>query len=295
MNNNSKNSFLLYVEQEELFNELSNEEAGKLIKAIYHYEKTGEILPLNSVTRIIMISIKQALDRNRERYQKKLEANRINGQKGGRPKKNNPNKPKKPTGLNGLNKKPNETERLNKKPKKPDSDSVPVPVPLPDRDCDNEEEEKNILKKEEIEIESNGEEKIESGEPPEKSPPKLSDDYSEEFETFWSYYPGRVGANSKEGAWKKWQVRLKEKYTYMQLINASIGYQKYCEASGDINTKFVMMAQTFLGPDKHFLTNWEEQANAARNNQNVGPGNYKYGGIYSGKHKGGDSVPVDTA
>jgi hypothetical protein len=119
-------------------------------------------------------------------------------------------------------------------------------------------------------------------------------DYSQDFETFWSYYPKRLGTNSKKAAWQKWQAAIKGGHAPQIIINGTIGYQKFCNAAGDTNTKFVKMAETFLNKED-FLTNWEEQANAARNNQNVGPGNYKYGGIYSGKHKGGDSVPVDTA
>ena len=38
-----RNSFVLYTEQKAIFDKLTNEQAGKLIKAIYEYvEKTNE-------------------------------------------------------------------------------------------------------------------------------------------------------------------------------------------------------------------------------------------------------------
>jgi len=122
----NKKSFVLYNDCEELINELSDEQAGKLFKAIFHYEKTGELFMLDSLSKVVMISIKQSLDRNRISYQKRLEANQNNGKKGGRPKKPNGlnKKPKEPNGLNGLNNKPKKGDSVNVNV----SVSVPVPV-----------------------------------------------------------------------------------------------------------------------------------------------------------------------
>ena len=82
-----KNSFLMYLDYEEQFNLLSNEEIGILMKAIIHYEKTKEIPNLEGMVKMAFSFIKTQLDRDREKYHKKCEKNKENGTKGGRPKK----------------------------------------------------------------------------------------------------------------------------------------------------------------------------------------------------------------
>ena len=76
-----KNSFLIYLDYEEQFNLLSNEEAGILIKAIMQYEKTGEIVKLDGMVKMAFSFIKTQLDRDREKYQEKCEKNKNNARK----------------------------------------------------------------------------------------------------------------------------------------------------------------------------------------------------------------------
>lgn len=87
MTKEQKSSFLLYLEHEEFINELSDEEAGKLIKGIFEYARTGQNPSLSAASRMAFISIRQDLDRNAEKYKAKCEALKLNGLKGGRPKK----------------------------------------------------------------------------------------------------------------------------------------------------------------------------------------------------------------
>lgn len=82
-----KNSFLIYLDYQEQFELLTDEQAGQLIKAIIKYEKTGEITKLEGMTKMAFSFIKTQLDRDREKYNKKCEKNKENGRKGGRPKK----------------------------------------------------------------------------------------------------------------------------------------------------------------------------------------------------------------
>lgn len=74
----AKDSFILYLEQKEIFEMLEDEEAGQLIKAIFEYEKTGEIPKLDKSIKIAFIPIKSVLDRNKEKYQKVVERNKQN-------------------------------------------------------------------------------------------------------------------------------------------------------------------------------------------------------------------------
>jgi len=83
-----KDNFLLKKNQSKVFNELSNEDAGKLIKGIFNYANTGES-QLDGYLKIIFLPIKDDIDKNEENYKKRCETNRANGSRGGAPKGNN--------------------------------------------------------------------------------------------------------------------------------------------------------------------------------------------------------------
>lgn len=73
-----KDSFILYVDQKELIDTLSDSEAGKLLKAIFEYETTQKLPKLSKTLNLVFIPIKNALDRNREKYEKACERNKKN-------------------------------------------------------------------------------------------------------------------------------------------------------------------------------------------------------------------------
>lgn len=108
-----KKSFLIFKDSLPVLDELSNEQAGLLFKAIKSYQNDEDI-ELDSLTKIIFSPFKAQFDRDNEKYQKIVERNKNNGLKGGRPKteanQKNPDKP------SGLSKNP-------KNPSKADSDS----------------------------------------------------------------------------------------------------------------------------------------------------------------------------
>ena len=82
-----KNSFLLYLEHEELINQLTNVQAGELIKGIFEYARTGVTPNLNPLENLVFISIRQDLDKNAEKYEEKRKKMSENGKRGGRPRK----------------------------------------------------------------------------------------------------------------------------------------------------------------------------------------------------------------
>ena len=82
-----KDNFLLKKNQSKVFNELSNEDAGKLIKGIFNYANTGDS-QLDGYLKIIFLPIKDDIDKNEENYKKRCEINRANGSRGGAPKGN---------------------------------------------------------------------------------------------------------------------------------------------------------------------------------------------------------------
>lgn len=81
-----KESFILYHEEKELFEALSDEQAGQLIKGIFRYEVQEET-KLDTVLNLLFIQIKAHLDRNRIKYEEKCKKNKENGSRGGRPRK----------------------------------------------------------------------------------------------------------------------------------------------------------------------------------------------------------------
>lgn len=103
-----KKSFVMYLDYQQHFQLLTDEDLGKLIRAIFAYESTGELPELKDAALKMCFSfVRSQLDRDREAYEMRCQANRENGARGGRPKK--PTKPNKTE----------ETERFSEKPKNP--------------------------------------------------------------------------------------------------------------------------------------------------------------------------------
>lgn len=90
-----RENVLLYTNFIDKFERLSDEQFGMLIRAILEYQSTGEIPEItDSIVALSFDTVKPDIDRNNQKYEDMCERNRINGKKGGRPKKEeNPNKP----------------------------------------------------------------------------------------------------------------------------------------------------------------------------------------------------------
>ncbi len=105
-----KKSLMLYMDYEELLTALSDEQVGKLIKALFYFQRTRQNPELDQVLSLVFIQLKQNLLRDIGKYESICERNRGNGLKGGRPKN-----PENPVGYLG-------TQRNPEEPKKPDMD-----------------------------------------------------------------------------------------------------------------------------------------------------------------------------
>lgn len=125
-----KDSFILYLEQKEIFETLSDNEAGKLIKAIFEYESTGQSPKLSKTLNLVFIPIKNALDRNKEKYQKVVERNKKNIRK-----RWNKENTKNTSGKNGIQKNTKNTDNDNDNER--DSDSVHDNDSVSDSDSDS--------------------------------------------------------------------------------------------------------------------------------------------------------------
>ena len=76
----AKNSFILYHDQKELIDELDDEQAGKLIKAIYEYNVNKKMI-LTGALKLIFIPFKTAFDRNDDKWDEIVEKRSNAGKK----------------------------------------------------------------------------------------------------------------------------------------------------------------------------------------------------------------------
>lgn len=122
-----KDSFILFTEYKEQFEMLTNEQAGVLIRAIFSFVSDEEVPEMEPLTRMAFTFIKAAIDRADDKYQRKVNANRVNGCLGGRPRstekpkqetQENPTETQKPNGFNA------ETQEKPKNPPDNEPDNV---------------------------------------------------------------------------------------------------------------------------------------------------------------------------
>ncbi len=95
MEGRNKTSFVLYTESLNVLDVLTDEQSGRLFRAIREYIKNGT-LPEDQIIRVAFSNIKDYLDKDAAKYQKICQRNRDNGILGGRP----PKKPKEETQIN---------------------------------------------------------------------------------------------------------------------------------------------------------------------------------------------------
>jgi hypothetical protein len=104
----NKKGFMLYADQQELFNQLSNEQAGQLIKHVFSYVNDENPKTDSLIINLAFTPIKQQLKRDLIKWEASADRSRINGAKGGRPPKQN-----KPSGLIDNPEEPKEPDTVN--------------------------------------------------------------------------------------------------------------------------------------------------------------------------------------
>jgi hypothetical protein len=108
-----KTNFILYKDYQDHVELLTDEQAGKLFKAIFKYVDGRQEVELDGMTSMAFSFIKASLERDLVKYKKRVVASQENGKLGGRPKL-----------TDGLNGKPKEPSGLSRHPRKGDSVSV---------------------------------------------------------------------------------------------------------------------------------------------------------------------------
>ena len=77
-----RNSFILYSSYEDILKELSKEEIGEVLMAIFAYQRTGEKPELSKGANIAFLFIKNQLDIDAEKWAKEVENRSKAGKKG---------------------------------------------------------------------------------------------------------------------------------------------------------------------------------------------------------------------
>lgn len=114
-----KDSFIAYDEWYENTEDLTDEEFGILMRAVFKYKITGEKPTFSDRgMRLSWKPIMQSLDRTMKAYEAQCERNRENGKKGGRPRKTE--ETEKPKKANGFFENPPEREPKPKPERDPD-------------------------------------------------------------------------------------------------------------------------------------------------------------------------------
>ncbi len=105
-----KTSFVLPTDLLDDLDDFSDDEVGKIFRAILLYTNEAEEPCFDDrAVKVVFRHIKKYIDSANENYDKKVQANRVNGAKGGRPKKEAEENPKNPTVIE-------KTERFSEKP-----------------------------------------------------------------------------------------------------------------------------------------------------------------------------------
>lgn len=85
----AKDSFLLYYEWEDNLSDLTDDQLGSLLRALFSYEKRGEQYAGNDPeVRMAFRFVKGTLDRNREKYDARVEQCKEAGKRSGEARKN---------------------------------------------------------------------------------------------------------------------------------------------------------------------------------------------------------------
>ena len=85
-----KKTFIMNREWVTMINRMTDEQAGKLLKAIYHFQTTGEEQEVKDLrVELALEYMIPTFEENESAWLSKSEQNRENGSKGGRPKKAN--------------------------------------------------------------------------------------------------------------------------------------------------------------------------------------------------------------
>ena len=177
----SDRDFLLFDDQKEYIDLLTDEQAGKLIKAIYAQNRGEAVAIEDAIVKMAFMMFWKAITNGRAKREKLRE----NAIKGGRPK----NKEEPKQNQDETNAKPNNNQNQTKGEPKSENGGDDLKLYL-------------NLNVNNTPLSSN--EDI----PPRGKPARVKEPYSAEFLLWWAKYPNKSG---KDAAWNAWQNKKRAK------------------------------------------------------------------------------------
>lgn len=177
----SERDFLLFDDQKEYIDLLTDEQAGKLIKAIYAQNRGEAVAIEDAMVKMAFMMFWKAITNGRAKREKLRE----NAIKGGRPKTKD--EPK--SNQDETKPKPNNNQNQTKDEPKSENGGDDLKLYL-------------NLNVNNTPLSSN--EDI----PPQGKGTEIKDPYSAEFELWWAKYPKKKG---KDGAWNAWKKKKRDK------------------------------------------------------------------------------------
>jgi len=241
-----KVSLILPYDFEAVFEYLSEEQAGRLIRAIFAFERRNEEPDFSDDTLLDITwktNVRIKVEHNKQKYQEVLEVRRASGKLGGRPK-NEENQM--------VNKKPNGYFKNQTKPKKPKGDDWDMDMDM-DGDCDRDMDiPSNIQTTSCNSIGQPVDNSVGNAEPKaNKQQPATLDgwdlyqlDNKNAFELFRKEYPRHQGA--LRDAQTAWVMTTVENHVLPgDLVMAARNYAAKCKRE-KVEEKFIKMPHTFL-------------------------------------------------
>tara|TARA_R110000796_G_scaffold148262_6_gene265142 strand:- start:8007 stop:8777 length:771 start_codon:yes stop_codon:yes gene_type:complete len=128
----NRKSFILHVDSLEILDDLTDEQAGKLLRSMLSFYRNESLDNLDQLTKIALKPFLNQFARDNNKWQERAERSRVNGLKGGRPKTQD--NLKEPTGLSRLSEKPKEPVSVNDNVNVNVNDNVNVNVTLKDKE-----------------------------------------------------------------------------------------------------------------------------------------------------------------
>lgn len=243
----ASSSFIVYQEYEKYLQFLTDEEAGRLLKALFAFN-AGEVVDIeNPTVGIAYTAITSQMTRDKEKYEKRVQANRDNGKKGGRP-------PKEERKENN-SAKPSETQDNPAKP----NDNPTKPL-MSNESCVMSNEswimsnEKDINPKTvQAELEP-----ADGGKAQSAAKKNIQED---RFNAWWVEYPKKVG---KQAARKAWRKITPDKQLFKQILDATKA-QARTDQWRKNNGQFIPNPATWLNQGR-----WDDEL-AALNTGSGGP------------------------
>lgn len=119
----NKKSLSLFIDSLDVLDDLTDEQAGQLFKAIREYE-VNEKETLSGLMKAIFVPFKNGIDREKEAYKNQVARNKANGKKGGRPKSED--NPKNPVGFSETQQNPQKAYNEEEEEKEEEKEYIPA-------------------------------------------------------------------------------------------------------------------------------------------------------------------------